>query len=400
MRFCSDVGVKMYSTHLALPPVLASLLTLQMTSCAVQTAQVYTPEEAGVIFDDRVSTELRDQVVVPFEINDEIRQVAQDITQNIYDDRAKARAIINKIIDITGLSISYDWLSNKTAQEVFREGRGNCLAYSNLFVGMAREVGLEAVYVDVTMIEKISREAEVIVNNGHITAGYKQGSQTRIVDFTRTPEREYIGYKVIDDLEAIANYYNNQGFLYGYFVENEGDDLDFDPLKKEIEMYELALEIVPTFHRARNNLGVALKRRGRIEEAIEQYKIAIELDPDFADAHSNLGAAYFAQGRNEEAVQEFKLATKNAGSNAYFFHHLGVVQYQLKQYDEAIKQFKKAISKEPSLAEARYFLAECYMRQGNKSKAIEEYEATLEVDPNYLLARAKLDALMAAPAAN
>ena len=390
----------MYSTHLALPPVLASLLTLQIASCAVQTAQVYTPEEAGVIFDDRVSTELRDQVVVPFEINDEIRQVAQDITQNIYDDRAKARAIINKIIDLTGLSISYDWLSNKTAQEVFREGRGNCLAYSNLFVGMAREVGLEAVYVDVTMIEKISREAEVIVNNGHITAGYKHGSQTRIVDFTRTPEREYIGYKVIDDLEAIANYYNNQGFLYGYFVENEGDDLDFDPLKKEIEMYELALEIVPNFHRARNNLGVALKHRGRIDEAIEQYKMAIELDPDFADAHSNLGAAYYALGRNEEAVQEFKLATKNAGSNAYFFHHLGVVQYQLKQYDEAIKQFKKAISKEPLLAEARYFLAECYMRQGDKKKAIEEYEATLEVDPNNVSARAKLDALMATPTPN
>ena len=122
---------------------------------------------------------------------------------------------------MTGLSISYDWLSNKTAREVFREGRGNCLAYSNLFVGMAREVGIEAVYVDVTMIERISREAEVIVNNGHITAGYKHGSEVRIVDFTRTPEREYIGYKVIDDLEAIANYYNNQGFLYGYFVEND-----------------------------------------------------------------------------------------------------------------------------------------------------------------------------------
>jgi tetratricopeptide (TPR) repeat protein len=295
------------------------------TGCAVQTTQIYTPEEASAEFDKRVS--------------------------------------------------------------------------ADLFVGMAREVGMEAVYVDVTMIERISREAEVIVNNGHITAGYMVGSQVRIIDFTRTPEREYIGYKVIDDLEAIANYYNNQGFLYGYFVENEGNDLDFDPEVKEVEMYELALEILPTFQRARNNLGVALKRRGRIEEAIEQYKMAIEIDPNFADAHSNLGAAYYALGRNEDAVREFELATKNAGSNAYFFHHLGVVQYQLKQYDEAIEQFKKAISREPSLAEARFFLAECYMKQGDKKKAIEEYQATLAVDPNYLSARAKLDALMAAPAA-
>ena len=389
----------MLRTRLGLPLIALAGLGLA-TGCAVQTAKVYTPEEASAELDDRISAELRDQVVVPFEIDDEIRQVAQDITQNIYDDRAKARAIINKIIDLTGLSIAYDWLSNKTAREVFREGRGNCLAYSNLFVGMAREVGLEAVYVDVTMIERISREAEVIVNNGHITAGYKQGGRVVIVDFTRTPEREYIGYKVIDDLEAIANYYNNQGFLYGYFIETEGQEMGFDPAAKEIEMYELALEILPTFHRARNNLGVALKRRGRIEEAIEQYKMAIELDPNFADAHSNLGAAYYALGRNEDAVREFELATKNAGSNAYFFHHLGVVHYQLKQYDEAIEQFKKAISKEPLLAEARFFLAECYMRQGDRKRAIEEYEATLAVDPNYVSARTKLDALMAAPTPN
>jgi len=385
--------------HRGVRPLVALAGFWLATGCAVQTTPIYTPEEAAAEFDKRVSAELRPQVVVPYEIDDEIRQVAHEITLNHYDDRAKARAIINKIIDLTGLSISYDWLSNKTAQEVFRQGRGNCLAYSNLFVGMAREVGMEAVYVDVTMIERISREAEVIVNNGHITAGYMVGSQVRIIDFTRTPEREYIGYKVIDDLEAIANYYNNQGFLYGYFVENEGHDLDFDPAVKEVEMYELALEIMPTFHRARNNLGVALKRRGRIEEAIEQYKMAIEIDPHFADAHSNLGAAYYALGRNEDAVLEFELATKNAGSNAYFFHHLGVVQYQLKQYDEAIEQFKKAISREPLLAEARFFLAECYMKQGDKKKAIEEYQATLAVDPNYISARAKLDALMAAPAA-
>jgi tetratricopeptide (TPR) repeat protein len=265
---------------------------------------------------------------------------------------------------------------------------------------MAREVGMEAVYVDVTTIERVSREAEVIVNNGHITAGYKKGGQLVVVDFTRTPEREYIGPKVIDDLEAIANYYNNQGFLYGYFVETEGQELDFDPLVKEMEMYKLSLEILPTFLRARNNLGVALKHRGRIDEAIEQYKMALELDPDFGDAHSNLGAAYYAQGRIEEAMKEFKLATRSSGSNAYFFHHLGIVHYQLKQYDEAIDQFKKAIAREPSLAEARFFLAESYLKQGHTDRAIKEYQATLEVDPNYLSARSKLDLLTGVPASN
>ena len=62
-------------------------------------------------------------------------------------------------------------------------------------------------------------------------AAVRRPAGSVIIDFTATPEREYIGFDVIDDLEAIANFYNNQGFLYGYFTETE--DVDFDPLEKE-----------------------------------------------------------------------------------------------------------------------------------------------------------------------
>jgi tetratricopeptide (TPR) repeat protein len=258
---------------------------------------------------------------------------------------------------------------------------------------MAREVGLKAVYVDVVTIERISREAEVIVNNGHVTAGVYYGPDVQVIDFDRDPEREYVGFKVIDDLEAIANYYNNQGFLYGYFTETEGRDLGFDPRDKELEMYEVALEVLPSFHRARNNFGVALKRRGQIEEAIEQYKIAIDYDPDFAEAHSNLGSAYYALGRVEDAEAEFRAAAKANGSNAYTWHYMGVIQYQQKKYEEAIKQFKRALSRDSQIAEARFYLGECYLKLGDEEQAIKEYQAALELDPNYLSARAKLEIL-------
>jgi tetratricopeptide (TPR) repeat protein len=364
--------------------------TIIAAGCATSGKKAYTDEEITKIFNSRIRPELRDEVVIPFEIDDEIRALAHKAADGIADDRQKMRAIVNAIIDRTGLSISYDWLSNKTAKEVFYEGRGNCLAYTNLYVGMAREVGLQAVYVDVTTIERVSREAEVIVNNGHITGGFVHGADVTVIDFTRTPEREYYGFKVINDLEAIANFYNNQGFLYGYFTEIAGPDMGFDPQERELEMYNVALEILPTFHRARNNLGVAYKRRGKIDEAIEQYQMAIDHDPDFAEAHSNLGSAYYTLGRTEDAMREFRIAAKDSGSNAYFYHHLGVIQFQLKQYKDAIAQFRRALSREPNLADARFFIGECYLKLGDTQKAIEEFRATLELDPNYLSARAKL----------
>ena len=362
-------------------------------ACAPGSKKVYTSDEVARELDVRVSPEIRDDIVIPFEIDDEIRQITHEVTNGLTDDRAKMRAIVRTIIERTGLSIAYDWLSNKTAKEVFYEGRGNCLAYTNLFVGMGREVGIRAVYVNVTTIERITREAEVIVNNGHITGGLILGPDVIVIDFTRTPEREYMGPVVIDDLEAIANFYNNQGFLYGYFTETEGDAIGFDPQEKEMEMYRLSLEILPSFLRARNNLGVALKRRGRMEEAIVEYKTAIEIDPKFAEAHSNLGSAYYSMGRIDDAVEQFRIAAKAAGSNAYYYHHLGVVQYQLKNYDEAIKQFEKALSNDSTLADARFYMGECYLKLGDTERAIQEFETTLELDPNYLSARAKLQIL-------
>ena len=370
--------------------VLASL-----SACAKTTQKQFTPAEVRADLHTRVPEDVVQRIVVPYDINDEIRELAIESVENMRTDSDKTRAIVHAIIGRTGMSITYDWLSNKTAQQVFYEGKGNCLAYTNLFIGMAREVGIDAVYVDVKTIERISKEAEVIVNNGHITAGVRYGAKLRMIDFTRTPEREYFGAKVIDDFEAIANYYNNQGFLYGYFAETAGDLGDnFDPEAAELEMYETALDVYPNFLRARNNLGVALRRRGRVDEAIEQYKLALQTDPKFSDARSNLGAAYYSMGRVDDAIAEFEAAAKDGGSNAYYYHHLGVIQYQQKNYRAALKHFKKAVSRDGTIADARFYLGEVYMKLGNRKKAIEAYEKTLEVDPNYLSARVKLDLLV------
>jgi tetratricopeptide (TPR) repeat protein len=354
---------------------------------------IYTQDEIAAQMHRRVSADMQDQIVIPFEIDEDIRALAHRITDNLGSDRAKVQAIVENIIGMSQFSISYDWLSNKTAREVFREGRGNCLAYSNLFVGMAREVGLEAVYVDVKSIERQMREAEIVVNSGHVTAGIRQGPNVMVIDFTATPEREYLGFQVIDDLEAIANFYNNQGFLYGYFTETKESQLDFDPLAKELEMYRLALEVKPTFSRARNNLGVALRRRGKVDEAIAEYKRAIEIDPRFPDAHSNLAAAYSYLGRIDDAVAELQIAAAESGSNGYFYSNLGMVLQQLNRDSEAIKAFQKALALEPGMANARYHLGEIYEGRGDVKKAVEEYTAALAINPNNAPARARLDQL-------
>jgi tetratricopeptide (TPR) repeat protein len=371
-------------------PALAIAASLA-AGCAATPKKVYTPDEMRAELATRVSAQMRDEIVIPFEIDDEIRQLARDVTRNALSDTERVEGLVGAITSMAGFSISYDWLSNKTAKEVFRQGKGNCLAYTNLFVGMARAVGVDAVYADVMFNERLTREAEIVVKSTHITAAVTLGTGLTLIDFTRTPERKYTAFRPIDDLEAIANFYNNQGFLYGYYTEK--GDVDFDPLEKELEMYRLALEVLPSFERARNNLGVGLRRRGKIDEAIEQYKLAIKNDPKYVEAHSNLATAYMYQGRTKEALEEYRLAAENAGPDGYVHERLGVTLLRLGRYQDAIKELRKALSKEPDMADAHYHLGECYRSLGDEKKAVEEYRAALEVDPNYVAAQTKLQQL-------
>ncbi len=378
---------------LAAGGLLLTGLVLGPLGCGTVPKRTWTVEEIRADLNHRITPDVLARVEIPFEIDDEIRELAVRVTENLRGDKEKMRAIVRAIRQHTGGTISYDWLSNKTAKSVFEEGRGNCLAYTNLFVGMSRAVGVDAVYVDVTTIEKVTREAEVIVNSGHITGGIKDGPDLIFVDFTANPEREYAGAKIIDDFEAISNFYNNQGFLYGYFAEALVDQGGFDPMAREIEMYELALSIRPNFNRARNNLGVAYKRRGRVDAAIEQYQLALDIEPDFTEARANLASAYYSQGHVEKAVQEFQLAARTDGANAYVVYHLGVLHYHQGKYRQAANYFRQAISRDRQMADARFFLGETLMKLGDEDKAMREYERAIEIDPNYISARAKLDLL-------
>ena len=72
--------------------------------------------------------------------------------------------------------------------------------------------------------------------------------------------------------------------------------------------YRVALAIRPDYAPAHNNLGLALKARGKLHEAIACWEKAIELDPKHAPAHYNLGNDLRQQGRLDEAVAAYREA--------------------------------------------------------------------------------------------
>ncbi len=62
----------------------------------------------------------------------------------------------------------------------------------------------------------------------------------------------------------------------------------------------------PTSPSTHYNLGIALKRQGKLEEAIAEFRAAIRINPDDAEAHFHLGNALNGQGKLEEAIAEYR----------------------------------------------------------------------------------------------
>ena len=71
-------------------------------------------------------------------------------------------------------------------------------------------------------------------------------------------------------------------------------------------VYRTAIDLDPKYTEAHYNLGLALKHKGRLDDAVSEYKKAINLQPDYAEAHCNLAYALRLQGQLSASLDFYK----------------------------------------------------------------------------------------------
>jgi len=366
--------------------ILFSLLILLFfLSCGTTRKLSYTEDELAKLLKKRLSPEEYEATPIPFAIPDELKTYARLLTHNLLYDEIKADVLVKAIIQQDKLSVRYNKYRSLTAIEVLVTGEANCIAYTNLFIGMARAAGLKAYYVDVTEISNLEREGKLVINSGHICAGVDTDGELLLIDFSEYSRKEYRTYRVIDDLEAMANFENSLGVIIsrkpGYYEQTPIPD-------DEIRYFEKAIKIKPDFAKAYNNLGIAYQRRRNYEKAIEMYKKAIFFNPNLPAPHANLGNVYAALERYQEAEKELKRAIELRKTDPYFYYNLGLVYYNQRNYEKAQKAFEKSISYSSNFAEAHNILGVVYYQLGNLKLAKREFSLALKLNPK--LAQAKI----------
>jgi Flp pilus assembly protein TadD len=316
------------TAHLSTPAILLGLLALA-GAAVLPASQGFDPR--------RLERELAARgldagaVEVPFALTEEMRQWAREIAPRRLGAELKLSRLVTGLLGQKELALEYSWGYTGTAREVFEDRRANCLAFTNLFLGMAREVGVPVYFLAVES-ETYRRQGSFVVVSDHMAVGFGTGSTVTMIDFSESPSEVLPKVRRISDVTAIAMFYSNRG----------AEELQQGRIEDAREWLRTAVVLDPELATAWVNLGVALRRAGEIESAEAAYRQALEIDPRTYTAFQNLSTLLRLGGRRDEAVELETTLKKAATRNPFTYLALGDISLRNGRLDEARRLYRRA----------------------------------------------------------
>jgi tetratricopeptide (TPR) repeat protein len=269
------------------------------------------------------------------------------------------------------LRFEYDPMATLTAEEAFRTGRGNCLAFSSMFVAMAREAGFNAWYQEVIVPPEWSAVNETLLVSKHVNAVVAERAGRYVIDVSRRQKQSLEATRRMSDEEALAQYYNNLG----------ADALVIDDLQRAHAYFSKALETQPGLPYVWSNLGVVLRRNGQTEDAILAYQAAIGLDDEHTVALNNLHTLYTESGDTQAAAAIESRVEKNRRKNPYYLHYLAEIANEEQRWSDAIGLLNRAIRLESNEYRFHYTLAQAHYFAGDTEGAYASLGRARELAP-------------------
>ena len=133
---------------------------------------------------------------------------------------------------------------------------------------------------------------------------------------------------------------------------------------------------------AENNLGKALVKEGRLDEAALHFRKALDIYPDYADANTNLADVLLKQARWRDAMGYYQAALRSRPNFAKAHNGLGITLAVSGNTDEAMKQFREALLIDGNYADAHANLARCFVQLGRREEAVEHLTQALRLKPD------------------
>ena len=155
-----------------------------------------------------------------------------------------------------------------------------------------------------------------------------------------------------------------------------------------VTLWERAIEVGGNSTVSQNNLGVALQKAGRLDEAATAFAEAVRLEPRNAKAHANLANVRFMQGRYAEAIVSYEEALRLDPANTQARRDLAKTHFNQANsawreghLDAALLQYREAIRWAPEDASYHRALGMAMVQKGQARDAVYAFEESLRLDP-------------------
>ena len=333
-----------------------AVLVLMLTRCAS------IDLESEFRHDNELQARILDQTSDAFAdidllfLSDELKGRLDVYIGYVRDERKRVELLQDFLYDEANLGIIYSAEKTHTAMELYNARSGNCLSAMNLYVAMARHLGIEARFQRVDVQPSWDKRGGLLVLSQHINATGRFDQTIRYVaDFTPEIALQQLTSKVISDTQARALYFNNLGVEALVAHDYEG----------AIAYFKNALFLDPENAIAWNNVGAAFNRVGDRALAQYSYRTAFELDGNSATAIANLAKFYHAQGDTRRA-RAYELAIERFNAmNPYYHYAQGHVAYGEGDLALARKAFERALALKEEEPDFYVALGRIYFEQGD-----------------------------------
>jgi len=312
-----------------------------------------------------------EKVIKPFAVDAEMVAWARRHLPPASSDRERLQALLSALTNSHGLAIEYQSDYSATAVEVFRDRRANCLSFTHLLVGLARALDMDAYFLAVSDLQRFSKEGDLVIVSGHMTAGFGQANDRLILEFTVGESPDYHVLAEISDLAAIAKFYSNRG----------ANALRGGRLGEAEDWLRQAVVIDPETPEGWINYGVVLRRSGRLEEAEKAYRRALEVDAAALSAYQNLAALLRLRGKDEEAAELLALVDRRGNRNPFSYLSLGDLSLRFGRLEEAGRFYRKALRLGAKEAELMAAMGMFELRAGRPTQARRWLKRARGVDP-------------------
>lgn len=303
-------------------------------------------------------------------INDEMRAFVKRYIGSSSNKDSKTSNLLRAIVSPGILGLQYGEEDTGSAREAFYSRSANCVAFSNLFVALAREAGLKAHYQDVLVTPNWDLSADEIVFRRHVNVKIKVARQKeQIIDFSRNQETTLeLEATRISDKQAFAQYFNNIAIEH---LQARRYEQSFLYVRKALDLDSRSAFIW-------SNLGVILSRVAAMDQAGAALHHAIELNPSERTALANLVAMYKGQGDKERADYYAAKMERYRLQNPYFLLKKARSAYAAADFASTLKILRRAIKIKPDEALFFELRSRALSELGESGKAIKAMQKAID----------------------